>query len=427
VLLYPALLPHPSISYTRPAVAVSNDGGDTFHTSQVTVGGVVPAHPVDFDPYMYVDPTTSRIFVESNTTGTCGVLSFSDDDAKTWASSTVTGCVTSDHANLFAGPPPKDGPAPSGYPNVVYRCSYSAGLFATGHLADSCEKSLDGGVLWTPTGAPAFVYDASLAVANPDVSTTPYGCMDQLGHGVVGPDGTVYLPAGMCGVPQIAVSRDEGNTWTVRTVSSRVLLHRFPNGVTVNDTAVAVDRKGRLYALWISTDTLPYLSTSTDHGATWSAPVMVAPPGVVSTALPEIIANRNGEVAMAFMGSTNAPPYPAYIPCPAHPDACVGAALSSGQPSYADVTWSGYLLRSGDPAAARPHFTGGPVSTGPFVRGQCGPDACAAEKDFLDVRFGPDGVAYASYVNGCSSTCATAPGGTDDINIGVVARIGHLG
>jgi hypothetical protein len=423
VVLYPAFLPNPSLSYTRPAVAVSTDGGSTFRASQVTVAGTVPTHPVDFDPYLYVDPTTSRIFVESNTSGTCGVLSFSDDGAKTWSTHTVDGCVTSDHQHLFAGPAPPGGPAPSGYTNVVYRCSYSLGLFGTGHLADSCEKSLDGGIVWVPTGLPAFTYDPAQAVANPDVSTTPYGCVDQLGHGVVGADGTVYLPGGMCGIPQVAVSADEGATWTVRTVSTQVRSHQYPNGVTVNDTAVAVDGFGRMYALWISTDTLPYLATSSDKGATWSKPIKISPPGVVGSALPEIIANGKGQVAISFMGSTNAPPYPQYVPCPAHPDACIAAAMDSGKPSYADVTWSGYLLVSKDPGAARPHLTGGPVAAGPYVRGECGPEFCAAAKDFLDVRFGPDGVPYASYVSACSPTCATAAGGTDDMNVGVVARL----
>jgi hypothetical protein len=64
------------------------------------------------------------------------------------------------------------------------------------------------------------------------------------------------------------------------------------------------------------------------------------------------------------------------------------------------------------------------VSATPFVRGSCGPDTCAAEKDFLDVRFGPDGDAFASYVDACTLHCATAPDGVDDDeNNGVVARL----
>lgn len=421
VYLYPAYVQHPGTSYTRSELAVSDDRGSTFHLVQITAGGVVPMHEVDLDPYMYVDPRTSRIFVDSNTTGNCSQLSFSGDGGKTWTN-TVDGCVTFDHENLFAGQAPPGGPQPAGYPDIVYRCSYSGGAFGTGHTTDACEKTLDGGLLWASTGAPAFVYDPTKAISNPDVSTTPYGCMDQLGHGVVGPDGTIYLPAGMCGVPEVAISHDEGASWSISVVSNKVLLHEFANGTTVNDTAVAVDTSGHLYALWISRNQLPYLARSEDGGRTWSAPVMVAPPGVAFTATPEITWGADGELAMSFMGSSNAPTYPTYLPCPTSASNCVTDETASS-PSYANATWFGYLLVTTQPDSPYPVFVGGPVASGPYIRGTCGIDSCSAEKDFIDVRFGPDGTAYASYVDACSSRCATASGGSDDINMGVVARL----
>jgi hypothetical protein len=430
VLLYPAYVQHPGTSYTRPAVAISHDRGRTFALVTPTVADAVPTHPVDLDPYMYVDPLTSRIFVESNTTGNCDVLSFSDDDGATWAVTTLAGCVTFDHENVFAGPPPRGGPAPTGYPNVVYRCAYSTGAFGTLHTSDACQKSLDGGVTWVLTGMPAFVYDPQRFAADPDVSTTPYGCMDQLGHGVVGPDGTVYLPAGICGVPEIAISHDEGATWEHSVVSTTVRQHEFSNGVTVNDTAVAVDRHGRLYALWISRDTLPYLARSADGGKTWSAPVRVSPPDVTSTALPEIAAGADGRLAISFMGSTNAPRYPSYVRCQDDLPGCAArqqeavAQQVSGDRADDNVTWHGYLVVTDDPRSPTPLFVGGPVSKGPFVRGMCGIDNCQVEKDFIDVRIGRDGAVYGSYVDGCSATCATAPGGRGDMNTGVVARFG---
>lgn len=389
----------------------------------------MPSHAVDLDPFMYVDPTTSRIFVESNVSGNCDVLSYSDDDARTWSTTTLDGCVTFDHENLFAGPAPDGGAAPTGYPNVVYRCAYDTGAFATLHTSDACEKSLDGGTVWLPTGEPAFFYDPSGLPSRPDVDRTPYGCMDQLGHGTVGPDGTVYLPAGMCGVPEIAISHDEGATWTHSAVSTTVLSHEYPNGVTVNDTAVAVDQRGRLYALWIGRDQRTYLARSVDEGGSWSRPVEVTPPALTATALPEIAATGDGNIALAFMGSRNAPATPPHVACTDDVGGCLEqlSADATGEvaadPAYAHVLWAGYLLVSRDANRPRPSFVGGPVTGGVFIRGSCGPDACSAEKDFLDVRFGPDGSAYASYVEACSSACAYAENGRNDVNTGLVARM----
>ncbi|MHB8449566.1 MAG: sialidase family protein [Mycobacteriales bacterium] len=423
VAFYPA---YPSVYFTRVGLAVSTDGGASFHFTPITGIAGQQTHQADLDPYMYLDPVTSRIFVASNTTGNCDVVSWSDDGGASWATPSVAGCVSGDHENLFSGRAPAAGAAPVGYPDIVYYCSYSAGLLADLHFADSCEKSLDGGQTWTPTGKPAFVWDPTQFTPT-DLKAEPTGCMQGLGHGVVGPDGTIYLPAGMCGVPEVAISHDEGQTWTTSVVSRTVLLHGFPDGGTVDDTAVAVDREGHLYAVWVAHNQLPYLAVSADGGRTWSTPVEIAPPGVVATDLAEVAVGAPGRLAVDYMGSTNAAPFPSYGPCPGDPNSCLKQTewdLNYDQGTgYANVTWSGYIGETTDALSAHPEFTTGTVSPGPLVRGTCAPEGCAVEKDFLDVRIAPDGTVWGSFVDGCSSTCASTPGGSDDINVGLAAHL----
>lgn len=430
VFLYPAF---GGPGFTRTGIARSQDSGASWRTILATGPAGAPTHPIEEDPYMYVDPSTGRIFAESNESVLCDVLSISDDNAQSWATTTLDGCVTADHENIFAGPAPAGGPQPSGYAHVVYRCAYDLGATASYHEADVCEKSLDGGFLWQPTGAPAFVYDPSTLLGTHDLGQgMPEQCMEQLGHGVVGPDGAIYLGAGMCGLPEIAISHDEGATWHVAVVSRTLMLHQFFDGGTVNDTAAGVDPSGRLYALWIARDLLPYLATSTDGGTTWSAPVMIAPPGVRATDLPELAVGRNGRIAVAFMGSTNAPPYPLYpgqACTPSSPMNCANNILldvehyALGNPAFANTLWSGYLLESVNATRAHPMFLAATVSPAPLIRGACAPDTCQQEADFLDVRIAPDGSPWASYVAACSATCATAPNGTDDQNTGLAAHL----
>ena len=77
-----------------------------------------------------------------------------------------------------------------------------------------------------------------------------------------------------------------------------------------HEAAVVADRKGNLYYTWIAADMLPYLAVSRDQGLTWSEPMRVSPPGVTQTSLPAIAIAPHGpagKIAIGYMGSTNAP------------------------------------------------------------------------------------------------------------------------
>ena len=84
----------------------------------------------------------------------CSEISFSDDEGETWTTSTLN-CGLQDHQNLFTGPPVTSPTV--GYPNIVYTCSTQGGATIYS-LAAQCLKSLDGGLTWSPTGAPRFRY-----------------------------------------------------------------------------------------------------------------------------------------------------------------------------------------------------------------------------------------------------------------------------
>src|SRR5207247_385697 len=125
--------------------------------------------------------------------------------------------------------------------------------------ATSCGRSLDGGATFTPTAS--FPYP------------TDSGCGGAGGHIITDPQGRLYVPTGRCGYPAIAISDDAGDSWTRVAVSKM--------DAYSSQTSVASDAAGNLFYTWYdATNRLPYLSHSTDHGRTWSTPLMIAPPGV---------------------------------------------------------------------------------------------------------------------------------------------------
>src|SRR4029450_173308 len=96
----------------------------------------------------------------------------------------------------------------------------------------------------------------------------------------VPPDAPVSVPRRSGGEPFVAVSHDEGGSWTNVQVAN--------NGSASEANRAAVDARGHGYYTWVGDAHLPYIATSRDEGQTWSAPVQLAPPGVWETALASI-------------------------------------------------------------------------------------------------------------------------------------------
>ena len=395
------------------AVLRSRDQGRTWEA----VDPLVPGTDLDqqtLDPFLYVDQDTGRVF-NLDLLLPCSAVSYSDDEGDSWAAGAV--CNHTDHQNLFTGPAPAGGAQPSGYPNVVYYCSIDGGALGAYGTFTGCSRSLDGGRTFLRTAGPPFVDQPGGEGGSLGI---PGHCTGATGHGAVAPDGTVYLPRGWCGQPYVAVSRDMGDTWERVQVAG----NGFSTGPELeeHEANVAVDPQGNAYYTWVAADRLPYLAVSRDGGRTWSEPVMVAPPGVNEAWNVFVDAGDPGRIAISYMGTTNSPGPPYCVRTTA-----TSCTTADGQPpkpatAYAGTTWNGYMAVSTDALARRPSFETATVNdpADPMLRGTCGPLRCQQAFDFLDVVVGPDGAAYAAFVDACTPSQAEgcAPAG-----IGLVGRM----
>jgi hypothetical protein len=213
----------------------------------------------------------------------------SDDSGRSWRTADESSATTADWEKLWVGPPrpPSTGaPQPTGYPDVVYMCA-NAPEEVTGP-GRGCYRSLDGGVTFT-----------SLGYLTPSASAPPYCPPLAANTGAVGPDGTVYVPQSCAGGTYVAISRDEGVSY------SWVQVPGAPSDAGLGAVAqLAVDRAGSLYVLWLSADTLE-LSRSRDGGRSWSAPLSVSPPTLHAITLPALAAGPRGDVGIVFYASTS--------------------------------------------------------------------------------------------------------------------------
>lgn len=366
--------------FPTQTMRTSNDGK--------TWDDVTPPPPQDHvtteDPYIYVDEVTGRVF-STDFLAPCHAVSRSDDAGATWTS-TVTACDLLDHQTVFAGKPITS--QPIGYPRVVYYCAIDP---ATATPGVSCLKSIDGGQTFLRTGAAAF--------PGVDQPGRAMDCSWGSGHGVAGPDGAIYLPAGVCSTPTLAISRDEGLTWKRVQVAD---MKMGSDGRVDHDAAVAVDTANNLYFSWTGADLKPYLSVSRDGGSSWSKPVMIAPPGVRIATLIALDVAAPGNLAVSFIGSEK--------------DKVFGEGEFNG---YMMVTTQG-LGRDPLFYASRINPLGDPLDN------FCTTGHCTANREFIDVAIAPDGSAWASFSDGCfEGSCGN--GGKPFIGIvvgrGLAARL----
>ena len=345
---------------------------------------VSPLGPVaSLDPFLTVDRRTGRIFSVSflaDGQPTCATISYSDDNADSWVSSPLA-CGGFDGESIGTGPPVSSSPV--GYPDLVYYCTGTTPASSPPTTTPICSKSLDGGLTFQPTGAPPW------PVADEQAQGDTFG--PWAGNPVVGADGTVYVPKRFAGQPEVAVSHDEGLTWQHAQVAA--------NGSGGETPRMAIDDSGNVYYTWVGANHLPYLAYSRDDGATWSAPIALAPRGLREADLPRVAAMADGRVAVAYIGSTDSPAQPPFYPyCDALLSECTDG-------SYAGVTWSGYMTLIGKALASPPKLQTATVNppTEPLLVGGCSSDgACKADLDFIDVKFGPAGDPFAAFVDDCA-------------------------
>ncbi len=388
----------PTLGVTEKGVFFNAFGGTAYYAVRSTDGGkswkeVFGGHVISADPYMFVDQDTDRVFI-NDYAPPCHFVSFSDDNGKTWTTAPPAGCYdNADHQTLFAGPPPKDGLSARGYPNVVYLCSIGAGI-SLGSAMSWCSKSLDGGLTFIPTGAPAYTddprHEGDLGI--------PGRCNGANAHGWVGRDGTVYLPRGWCGQPWLAMSDDEGATWTRVQVSDLGMNccgrlfgdEGLDQRATIpsHEAGVVTDEKGNIFYTWVAYDRLPYLTVSRDGGESWSKPIMIGALGVNEANLPGIAIGPNGGLVVRYMGTENSP--------------WNGKELAG---NYDKTEWNAYLTAIADPLAANPVLYTATVNSPsePLWVGECGPDPYRCLwGDFQDVVVSNDGEVWSVDVDLCA-------------------------
>ncbi len=309
-----------------PSLTVSVDDGAVWSTPLK-----LPDEPSGtlLHPWVWQDAASHRLFynVFPIAKGTCqdgsgAMLWTSDDQGSTWTSGSV-GCGSDDWGKVITGPPStaasRAALAQSGYPDMVYYCATGpTAIIGPDHI---CYRSTDGGKTFTQT-------------ATDPVSASGNGYPT---GGVVGPDGTLYVPKGSPNGLAIAVSKDEGDTWTDATVTGSMFVGtQSKNWLSMN---VTVDAQGNLYAVWSDdSDLLPRLSVSKDEGATWSSPLAIGAPGVMTSAYPSVTVSSTGAVAVAYYGSTQARV------------TGDGYFMSDGLP------YSAYLVVTQNPSASAPVF-----------------------------------------------------------------------
>ncbi|HXD33525.1 MAG TPA: Calx-beta domain-containing protein [Pyrinomonadaceae bacterium] len=315
------------------------------------------------DPIGFVDPRTGRVF-HSQLAGATSLLAFSDDDGQTWTQSQGSGQPAGvDHQTVGGGPynenslPPPVHPL---HPNAVY---YASQDIATAFIA----RSDNGGLTFGPT-SPMWVLTQ---------------CGGLHGHVKVGPDGTVYVPNKSCGGAQgVAVSTDNGLTWTVRTVP----------GSTPGDTdpSVGIGSDNTIYLGYQNGDGHPHMARSTDKGLTWLD--RDAGGGFIQNSVfAEVVAGDGNRAAFGFLGTT-----------------------STG--NYQDINnfkgvWHFYIASTfdrGDTYLLADATPNDPVQIGSICTSgtTCGSDRNLL--DFNDISVDKEGRVLAAYADGCVAPGCTA-------------------
>jgi hypothetical protein len=255
------------------------------------------------DPIVSTDKATGRTFVSQLLLG-CSIAQYTDDGGKTFHPS--EGCgpgAAEDHQTLTAGPL-HAASLPALGKEAAYYCAQNG-------VDSTCSASTDGGVSFGP----------AVATFNQNPNNK---CQALSGHLKVAPDGTVYLPNKSCfgtpttnqltdglfddGKPSVAVSTDNGLTWTVRAE---------PIGTSQDedDNTVDVSRTGRLWMAWQqgrnvsptvgAPGSAAMAAWSDDQGKTWSrASNLSLPLGLHNTHFATVVTGDPDRAAVSFYGTT---------------------------------------------------------------------------------------------------------------------------
>lgn len=376
-----------AVGRTVPTVMRSTDKGQTWEDKGPGT------HPLTHDPYVFVDVETGRVFTDDIAPLSCGMMSWSDDQGESWTTNPYS-CGNSqvnDH-QTFVTATPRLLPT-VGYPKLVYRC-VNNGAYA------ACAISQNGGLTFTPQ-IPVY--------------TLAEGCSTIFGHLRADFEGRVYLPKADCHGAGYFVTEDDGLSWTWVTIDTE-------HPAEGHDLGLAIDEVGNLYATWNS-EGMVYLSTSQDHGATWSKARNVVAPGVTATMFNTVATGGVGKIAFAYVGSTIPGGYEGK---PSGVGGLMGDLVGEPEPEeWANATWNGYIGVITD--ALSDDFTIQTVTANdpadPLARGLCGRTRCHGMNDFIDMVVDGEGRPWVAFVDVCTQECVTDPTVKFDQSIGFAGTL----
>lgn len=217
---------------------------------------------------------------------------FTSDDGETWTPSQGGGLNSGiDHQTIGGGPYSPNGlPIPlTSYPNTFYYCSQS--------IAEAtCSRSDDGGLTF-PLGVPIYNI-TECGGLHGHVKVSPAADPQ-----IAGPTGkfvgTVYVPNFDCNTAQgVAVSEDSGVTWEVRRVPSSTIAGE-------SDPSVGIGANGTVYFGYQNGDGHPRVAVSRDQGRTWTDDQDVGTAlGIQNIQFPAVVAGDDDRAVFTFIGTT---------------------------------------------------------------------------------------------------------------------------
>ncbi len=326
------------------------------------------------DPILYTDHESGRTF-ESQLAGKTALTCYTDDDGETWHPTTGSGINSGvDHQTLGGGSFSAGGVGGLTSDRAVYYCSQD--------IADaSCAVSRDGGTTYGPAVPMYSLLD----------------CGGLHGHVKVAPDGTVYVPNKGCGGNQgVAVSTDNGTSWTIRKVPAST-----PGD---SDPSVGLASDGTAYFGYQNSDGTARIAVSHDKGATWVDNQDVgAQLGVKNIVFPAMVAGDANRAAFAFLGTTTGGNYQ-------------DPGFQGVWHLYVSATYDGGVSWVTTDATPSDPVQKGSICTGGTT---CGNDRNLL--DFMDVTVDKQGRVLVGYADGCTAACAS--GGAQNFDaLATIAR-----
>jgi hypothetical protein len=337
------------------------------------------------DPILATDARTNRTFV-SQLAGACSLLAYTDDDGASFTQNPL-GCGLAsgaDHQTIGGGPFATGLTGVGvGYPDATYYCAQAV-------ATAQCSLSQDGGLTFNPA---VPIYNAAQ-------------CGGLHGHIKVAPDGTAYVPNADCGGRQgFSVSKDNGTTWSVKTILQSASQDESDPSVGIGSGGTAylgfADAHGTGQA-GAPLESRPSVSIYKPATGAFSAPVDVSGGTIKNTQFPTMVAGNDNRAAIAFLGTTTG---------------------GDDQAATFDGVWHLYVATTMDGGTT---WSMGDATPGDPVQRGCiwlggGSNPCRNMLDFMDATIDKSGRVLVGYADGCTGACVTG-GRNGHTAIATIAR-----